>query len=288
MLARTDSRARALLLLVVATIVAGGIGTRLVWWQVVERDRLAAIALHQLAQNEEIPAARGQITDSSGGPARHVGRAPIDLCHATDHRGPGEHRRAAGAGAGAGRRRAALPAQRGRRLGLAASPRRASGQRPGAGAGPPWRRHAAGDEARLPDGGCLARTPRSLPRCWASSTSTAVGQYGIECSEDALLAGLPGSVTAQEDVIGRQIADSVYQLREPVDGSDLRLTIDAGLQHLLEAAMWDDLRAQRRQGRDRGSSWTSTPARCWRWPPSRPTTRIATARWTRPSSPTRR
>ena len=66
-----------------------------------------------------------------------------------------------------------------------------------------------------------------------------IGQYGIESSEDALLAGLPGSVTAQEDVIGRQIADSVYQLREPVDGSDLRLTIDSGLQHLLEAAMWD-------------------------------------------------
>ena len=38
MLARTDSRARALLLLLVAAIVATGIGTRLAWWQVVERD----------------------------------------------------------------------------------------------------------------------------------------------------------------------------------------------------------------------------------------------------------
>src|ERR687898_985685 len=66
MLARTDSRARALLLLVVATLVAGAIGARLAWWQVIERDRLATIAMHQLAQNEEIPAERGQITDSTG------------------------------------------------------------------------------------------------------------------------------------------------------------------------------------------------------------------------------
>ena len=39
------------------------------------------------------------------------------------------------------------------------------------------------------------------------------GQYGHRGSENALLAGLPGSVSAQEDVAGRQIADSVYELR---------------------------------------------------------------------------
>ena len=55
------------------------------------------------------------------------------------------------------------------------------------------------------------------------------GQYGVEGAKDALLAGLPGSVSAQEDVIGRRIADSVYELRPPVDGADLRLTLDAPL-----------------------------------------------------------
>ncbi|HEY8177176.1 MAG TPA: penicillin-binding protein 2, partial [Candidatus Limnocylindria bacterium] len=75
-----------------------------------------------------------------------------------------------------------------------------------------------------------------------------VGQYGIESAEDDMLAGRPGSVTAQEDVIGRQIADSVYELKPPVDGSDLRLTIDAGLQHLLEAAMWGTYRRNAAQG----------------------------------------
>ena len=40
------------------------------------------------------------------------------------------------------------------------------------------------------------------------------GQYGVEGKENALLAGTPGTVTAQEDVIGRRIADSATLLRE--------------------------------------------------------------------------
>ena len=66
MLARTDSRARALFLLIIAAVLATGIGGRLVWWQIVERDRLAALALNQFAQNEQIPAERGEIRDVNG------------------------------------------------------------------------------------------------------------------------------------------------------------------------------------------------------------------------------
>src|ERR687892_287074 len=66
MLARTDSRARALVLLIVASTLATLIGTRLVWWQVLERDELARMALEQLAQERELPAERGEITDRNG------------------------------------------------------------------------------------------------------------------------------------------------------------------------------------------------------------------------------
>jgi cell division protein FtsI/penicillin-binding protein 2 len=45
-------------------------------------------------------------------------------------------------------------------------------------------------------------------------------------------------VTAQRDVVGRRIADSATLLQEPVDGADLRLTLDAGVQNLLEQEMW--------------------------------------------------
>src|SRR5918998_3802081 len=66
MLARTDSRARALVLLIVAAVAAAGIGARLVWWQVIQQPWLATAALEQLAQHDELPAERGEITDRNG------------------------------------------------------------------------------------------------------------------------------------------------------------------------------------------------------------------------------
>ena len=66
MLARTDSRARALVLLAVVALVATAIGARLVWWQVVQQPWLSGMALHQLAQQEQLPAERGEISDVNG------------------------------------------------------------------------------------------------------------------------------------------------------------------------------------------------------------------------------
>ena len=82
-----------------------------------------------------------------------------------------------------------------------------------------------------------------LRRTWTGWASTASSPPRTTCWP-----ACPARSRAQEDVIGRQIADSVYELQQPVDGSDLRLTIDAGLQHLLEAAMWGTYRRTRRQG----------------------------------------
>jgi cell division protein FtsI/penicillin-binding protein 2 len=238
MLARTDSRARALILLLVVTLVAGGIGTRLAWWQLVERDRLATMALNQLAQHEEIPAERGEITDATG--TLLATSVELQSVFATP---PGVEDKESAAALLAPILGMDVDDLRGR---LTSSD--------------PWvwlRRRVdprVSERIRaldLPGIGMLPETKRVYPVEGVSPRTTlaaqvlgfvnldGTGQYGIESSEDALLAGLPGSVTAQEDVVGRQIADSVYQLREPVDGSDLRLTVDAGLQHLLEAAMWD-------------------------------------------------
>lgn len=237
MLARTDSRGRALLLLIVATLVAGAIGTRLVWWQVVERDRLAAMALHQLAQEEEIPAERGEIVDANG--VLLATSVELQSVFAT----PPAIDDAESA--------AALLAPV---LGMPVEDLRAR-----LAAEDPWvwlRRRvdpAVSDrvaELQLRGIGMLTETKRVYPVAGVSPGTTlaaqvlgfvngdGAGQYGVEGAKDALLAGLPGSVTALEDVAGRQIADSVRQLREPVDGADLKLTLDAGLQHLLESVMW--------------------------------------------------
>jgi cell division protein FtsI/penicillin-binding protein 2 len=238
MLARTDSRARALFLLIVAATVAGGIGVRLTWWQVVEQDRLATMALHQLAQNEEIPAERGEITDANGVllatsvELMSIFATPPDIKDVEST--------------------AALLS---RAIGMPVEELRAKLDKDD-----PWvwlRRRvepAVSDrvsQLNLDGIGMLAETKRVYPVSGVAPNSTlaaqllgfvnvdGAGQYGVEGGEDTLLAGLPGSVTAQEDVIGRQIADSVYELRKPVDGADLKLTMDAGLQHLLEAEMWE-------------------------------------------------
>ncbi len=66
MLGRTDSRARALLMLLAFVLVAGSLGVRLAYWQVTRRDELAAMAVRQSSTRYEIPSARGSIYDRTG------------------------------------------------------------------------------------------------------------------------------------------------------------------------------------------------------------------------------
>jgi cell division protein FtsI (penicillin-binding protein 3) len=75
-----------------------------------------------------------------------------------------------------------------------------------------------------------------------------VGQYGVEAAEDPVLAGTPGSVVAQEDVAGRLIAGSVHELEAAVNGADVTLTLDAGLQHILEQQVVDNFTKNRAVG----------------------------------------
>lgn len=238
MLARTDSRARALILLIMVALVAALIAGRLAWWHVVERDRLAAMALQQLAQNQQIPAERGEVTDATGVllatsiEAQSIFATPPTVVDVEST--------------------AALLAPV---LGMPVEELRS---RLSSTESWVWleRRVDASVSDRVTmldlDGiGMLPETLRVYPvEGVAPGTTLAsqiigfvnadgVGQYGVEGAEDAILAGLPGSVTAQEDVAGRQIADSVYQLVRPVNGSNVELTIDAGLQHLLEARMFE-------------------------------------------------
>ena len=249
MLARTDSRARALFLLVITAMLATLVGGRLVFWQVVDRDRVAALAMNQLAQNQEIPAERGEIRDVNGVLlATSIKVQSVYAIPPTVQKSDPQ--------------RAAV--QLASVLGLKADDvlaRLTSSD--------PWvwlRRRIDPQMAQwigalnIPGVGMLPETQRVYPINGAAPQTTlgaqllgfvnvdGQGQYGVEGAEDALLAGLPGSVSAQEDVIGRRIADSVYELRPPVDGADLQLTLDAGLQHILESAMWSTYQMNGAQG----------------------------------------
>ena len=153
MLARTDSRARALVLLIVVSLLASAIGARLVWWQVFEREWLAAAALHQLAQEQTLPAERGEITDRNGEllatsvELQSVFVIPPSIAGSGPGIGtPGIGTRPAGIrGTGTARQRP--------QLGLAQAPRHPGGGRAGQAARHPRHRDAAGDEARLPGQG---------------------------------------------------------------------------------------------------------------------------------------
>jgi len=246
-LARTDSRARALFLLIVATLIAAMVGGRLVWWQVAQRDSLAAMALDQLAQNQEIPAARGEIRDTHG--VLLATSIEVQSVYATPPTVQDPESEAvllaAVLGMDVGEVRARL---------ISSSPwvwlrRRIDAQ------------VAEGVAALdLPGVGMLPETQRVYPVSGIAPGTTlgaqvlgfvnvdGQGQYGIEGAQDALLAGLPGSVSAQEDVAGRRIADSVLRLKPPVNGANLTLTLDAGLQQILENAMWATYQRNLAQG----------------------------------------
>jgi len=248
-LARTDSRARALFLLIITAMLATLVGGRLVFWQVIDRERLAALALNQLAQNQEIPAERGEIRDANG--VLLATSIVVQSVYAIPPKvQEGDPESAA----------TLLASVLG--MDVADVRSRLVGK-------DPWvwlRRRVDATMAQrvaaldIPGVGMLPETQRVYPINGVAPGTTlgaqllgfvnvdGKGQYGVEGAEDALLAGLPGSVSAQEDVIGRRIADSVYELRPPVDGSDLRLTLDAGLQHLLEAAMWSTYEVNHAQG----------------------------------------
>ena len=66
MLGRTDSRRRLLLLLITFAVVGAALATRLAYWQVSQRDRLAEAALSQTTMRIDSPSRRGDIYDRSG------------------------------------------------------------------------------------------------------------------------------------------------------------------------------------------------------------------------------
>jgi cell division protein FtsI/penicillin-binding protein 2 len=238
MLARTDSRGRALFLLLIAALIATAIGGRLAWWHVFEHERLTAMAADQMAQNEEIPAERGAIRDARG--LLLATSVQVFSIYATPPQVTDPESEAAILAPLLDLSRHDILDRITGDLAWTWLERRVD---PG-----------VSDRIRalkLPGIGMLPETRRVYPTQGAAPGSTlaaqligyvnldGAGQYGIEGSRNGLLAGEPGKLVADVDVAGRQIADSVQMAVAPVNGSSIQLTIDSGLQHILEAQMYD-------------------------------------------------
>lgn len=246
MLGRTDSRGRLLLLLIAFVVGAAAIIGRLAWWQIVRSDALASEARRQTSLRIEQPSARGSIYDRSGTVvlATSVERDRVVL--AADQLEPTQRRD--------------LVDQLARILELDETERQTLDERVRSARPyvvlardvPPEvseRITAAIGDGTLPHVSLEVEPIRTYPQAGGGPDSTlaaqligfvnreGVGQYGVEQQYQELLAGSPRVLLAQRDVNARAIPETAIVDEPGVPGTDLRLTIDAGLQLAVEQAL---------------------------------------------------
>ncbi len=240
---RTDSRRRLLVLLGCFVIASTALVGRLAWWQVIRRDNLAEQARLQTSLRSEIPSPRGSIYDRSGVIVLATTVRRDRLVAATDGLTTQQRRQMADQlvpllgldGAG----RTAL-------LARLADPHPyvvlARGLEPEVSA----RVLAASAAGGIPPVSLEPEPTRVYPQAGGGPDSTlaahllgfvnqaGMGQYGVEQRYQDVLAGTPKIVYAQKDVNGKPIPETSTVADPGTPGTDLRLTIDAGLQLALE------------------------------------------------------
>ena len=91
-----------------------------------------------------------------------------------------------------------------------------------------------------------------------------VGRAGVEKFHDLALRGRAGAVQLEVNAVGRVIRELDRQ--EGTPGQEITLTIDTELQKI-------GARPARRRERQRRGDGLPATARCWRWPPTRRSTR---------------
>ncbi len=74
------------------------------------------------------------------------------------------------------------------------------------------------------------------------------GNYGVEGGLDATVGGDPGTLIAERDGAGNVIALTPSYWDPPEDGSDIVLTIDSGVQLLIERVLRETVTKQRAKG----------------------------------------
>lgn len=101
--------------------------------------------------------------------------------------------------------------------------------------------------------GFLPESRRSYPRgalaCQVIGFTNidGLGQLGVERAFEGYLAGRPGELVAPQDARGRLLILQENYREIPVNGSTLQLTLDASIQHLVEAALEEAVRKHRPQ-----------------------------------------
>ena len=259
MLGRTDSRGRALLILVAFVLVAGTLVVRLAYWQVVRRDELAAMAVQQSSMTYEIPAHRGSIYDRTGTVVLATSISRDRLAANPKLLTPPRRAEVAAnlvellgfTGEAATNLTARMTSAK-EYVVLARNLEPETSDR--------IRELSHGDAPKLSGLLLEPEQVRLYPQTGGGpETSLAAhllgfvnregaGQYGIEQYYQDSLAGMSTLVAAQKDASGNAVPDTSTQLQAGYPGQDLTLTIDASLQVAVEQELlsaWIADRAKR-------------------------------------------
>jgi len=240
-----NPRARVISLTLVILVVASTVWTRLFYWQVVEHGELSQWAARQYENVVPLPAARGVLYDRDLHPLAvnttvysvfvspvavppegraHVASALSQLLGV-------DHDQLLGALA-SGRQFAYVA----RRQAKDRADQVRAAALPGVGL------ESEQQRSYLPggsDGGSLASNLLGFVNFDGQ------GQYGVEAFYDQRLAGRAGYKTTYRDAAGRDIALGPSRRVNPVDGPEMVLSLDAGIQYAAEQALAAGVKANK-------------------------------------------
>jgi cell division protein FtsI/penicillin-binding protein 2 len=236
------ARLRILALLTIAVVLAGAVWGRLAYWQVFRHVQLSAQAQAQYHELVELPALRGVVFD------RNMTQLVVNTTVYSAFVSP-DQVAAADRERVAGGLSTVLGIDETKVLHILES---------GSKFAYVLRRFpkAKADQLRalkLPGVGLEDESQRSyLPGIAAGSTLASNllgfvdyggnGQYGIEQYYQQQLAGTPGYISSYRDLANREIILGTHTHQDPVNGSDLVLSLDANVQYAAEQALADGVR----------------------------------------------
>ncbi len=240
---RTDSRIRLLVLLIVFLVGSLALTARAAYWQVLDHDRLVAAAADQTTVTLATPSQRGDIYDRSGTVILATTVQRERLVAAPDQLTPEQRRATVAELARLFELDEATAVELREKL---ASSSRYLVIRHGLD-----RTMADRIRAELANGRLFALSlepepERVYPQSGGGRDTTlaasligfvnrdGVGQYGVEQAYQDALGGSPRVVVADRDATGRAMLERATVEQPGVPGTDLRLTIDAGLQLRVE------------------------------------------------------
>src|SRR6202521_4815546 len=228
---------------VVAMLLAGAVWSRLAYWQVAQHGRLTMQAQAQYREVVQLPAIRGAIFDRNL--TQLVVNTTVYSAFVSPDQVPSAWRaRVANALV------SVLGADQATVTTILASPAKFAYISP---------RRFPKDKAdrlsalKLPGVGLEPETQRSYLPGISSGTSLASnllgfvnyngdGQYGLEAYYQKILAGTPGYISSYRDLANREIVLGTHTHLDPVNGSDLVLSLDANIQYAAEQALADGVK----------------------------------------------